>query len=101
MEEKLFISKCTGCGAYTVQLETGDNSISMSPELFNKHFPGVSVDQETCNCNHCVNHWGIDLCACGSGEHYTTCSENLPVCGKPYQELGDIYVKRQPVFFRF
>jgi hypothetical protein len=25
------------------------------------------------NCNHCVNHWGLDLCKCGSGDPVGSC----------------------------
>lgn len=39
------------------------------------------------SCNYCVNGWGLDLCACGSGEHYKECKNELNECGKPYQEL--------------
>ena len=37
------------------------------------------------NCNHCVNHWGLDLCDCGSGESPETCD-----CGanKPHDTYG-------------
>ena len=24
-------------------------------------------------CDHCVNHWGIDVCECGSGEPVGKC----------------------------
>ena len=29
---------------------------------------------ESYMCNHCINHWGIDLCDCGSGEKPGECS---------------------------
>ena len=39
-------------------------------------------------CNHCVNHWGIDLCECGSGARVGECE-----CGsqKAHDTLGIKY----------
>jgi hypothetical protein len=34
------------------------------------------------SCNYCVNHWGTDICQCGSGKKYQKCH------GKPAQSLG-------------
>jgi hypothetical protein len=84
------ISICE-CGAITVGLEYGN--YSMTSEIFEQVF-GFTVNTGMyCNCNHCVNHWGIDLCACGSGEPYDKCEEGYSECGKPLQILG---VKDQP-----
>jgi hypothetical protein len=44
---------------------------------------------EYANCNYCVNHWGIDLCACGSGEHYTKCNEALRLLNTKVGEVED------------
>ncbi len=83
------LQKCE-CGAYTLTTEEGD--FSMSEETYEKHFSEFEVlddnFNEWGNCNHCVNHWGIDLCACGSGESPEECEEDLDSCGKPYQVLG-------------
>ena len=39
-------------------------------------------------CDHCVNHYGIDLCECGSGETVGKCD-----CGSdnPMETLGEQY----------
>ena len=81
--------KCN-CGAITVI--DGKESWSMSEELFDKHFPNLEIDEGTwSNCNHCVNHWGIDLCNCGSGEKVGECEGELEDCinNIPAQELGE------------
>ena len=38
-------------------------------------------------CNHCVNNWGLDLCACGSGETPEECDGEFEECGRPMQNL--------------
>ena len=86
--------KCQ-CGAVTVDMQTaeGKQSYSMAEALFTEHFPDAKLsDLEYCNCNHCVNHWGIDLCACGSGEHPSECENGFDECGTPMQELGKVQV---------
>ena len=61
-----YIQECQ-CGAMTVSFENGASN-SMSREVFDRiGFKGEYLPQKFCNCNHCVNHWGIDLCQCGSG----------------------------------
>lgn len=79
------------CGAYTVSY--GRESVSMTSDTFKKLF-GHSLLKEAsqaewCSCDHCVNHWGIDICACGSGELPDDCLSNFKDCGKPYQYLSD------------
>ena len=85
----LYYQKCQ-CGAITLSFDNGSET-SMYQETFDK----LNVDlsnaeeiQESFCCNHCVNHWGIDLCECGSGERVGECS-----CGsdKPMQEYGVKY----------
>lgn len=43
--------------------------------------------QNVFSCNHCINHYGLDLCACGSGEAPDKCENGYTVCGKPMQSL--------------
>lgn len=79
-----FIQECM-CGAITVTFENGASN-SMSREVFNRiGFTGERLPQVFCNCNHCVNHWGIDLCKCGSGQPVGKCD-----CGsdEASEELG-------------
>ena len=76
-----YIQKCQ-CGAVTVIFFDGVEN-SMSQETYHKLKPRFDLsDAETLGgfhqCNHCVNHWGIDLCKCGSGEPVGQC-----LCGSP------------------
>lgn len=82
-------SKCS-CGAITIFFKNGANN-SMK-EKTRKRL-GIDLRKikrltpSTC-CNHCVNHWGIDLCECGSGEEIGKCS-----CGgdKSVETFGEKY----------
>lgn len=68
------IQKCQ-CGAVTVFFENGASN-SMFQETFNKLNMDVGDAESLPNsycCDHCVNHWGIDLCECGSGERVGEC----------------------------
>ena len=71
METKFYATKCD-CGAITIDSENKSGSISMRPTLFKKIRKQFNLKFEWLNkyycCNHCVNHWGIDICSCGSGE---------------------------------
>lgn len=85
-------SKC-GCGALTVFLEDGDG-YSVSEKLRDMFLPGLDLRkvkkyQKSYACDHCVNHYGLDLCACGSGLSPDECDGGLPECGKPTQVLGE------------
>ena len=79
-------TKCA-CGAITIHFDNGADN-SMYPKTAKKlgldlrHYKRYKT---TCCCDHCVNHWGIDLCECGSGEEVGKCS-----CGstKPHDEFG-------------
>lgn len=79
MLSSLTAGRCS-CGAITV---SGDGwSNSMRPAVFRKEFPGVVVDRSVtwANCNHCVNHYGIDLCGCGSGKKVGKCNGGFNDC---------------------
>lgn len=67
--------KCK-CGAITVFFDNGADS-SMSYETLmemNIDLSQAEELQQSYCCNHCVNHYGIDLCDCGSGEKVGECS---------------------------
>ena len=79
-------SKCE-CGAITINFDNG-----ASNSMYQKTAKKIGLDlrkykrlTKTYCCNHCVNHWGIDLCECGSGEEVGKCS-----CGsnKAHDEFG-------------
>ena len=78
--------KCK-CGAVTLTFENGASS-SMSYSTYRKLRLGLrSVERFPMSwcCDHCVNHYGIDLCSCGSGKRVGRCD-----CGskEPMQQLG-------------
>ena len=91
----LFMNRITSyqkcdCGAITLFFEDGANS-SMFQETLDSMGIDLSQAEELPKsycCNHCVNHWGIDLCECGSGEKVGECS-----CGSefPVQQFGEGY----------
>ena len=84
--------KCS-CGAITLTTNEGTYSVHM--KNFKKFFEYVDLRKlktnrlpMSCNCNHCVNHWGLDLCGCGSGEFFGECENDEPECKQPMQKLG-------------
>jgi hypothetical protein len=80
--EKLTAQKCT-CGAITVFDNSTSESWSMRPSVFDRVLRGryrFSWLNNSYCCNHCVNHWGIDLCNCGSGEKTGKCKGGLDDC---------------------
>lgn len=88
-------SHCS-CGAITLfPDDPSDMPVSFMPtkSIRSRFVRGLNLRklrrlQTTCYCDHCVNHYGLELCACGSGEYYWECEEGLDECGKPMQELG-------------
>lgn len=83
-------SKCE-CGAVTLYFESGDNNSLLEENLnkFNVDLDDAEELQKTYCCNHCVNHYGLDLCACGSGETPEDCEEDFDECGNPYENYGE------------
>lgn len=84
-------TKC-GCGAITVYTED-DKSYSCKAENINKFFPDIDFEsiehqQDSYCCNHCVNHYGLDLCGCGSGEEYGKCDNDFEECEISMQEIN-------------
>lgn len=83
------------CGAVTITIDNSD--YSMPKEMFEKksgsledaleNTPKQNEVQKFFNCNYCVNGWGIDLCACGSGEKVGECDNDLDDCGQSMQIL--------------
>lgn len=83
-------SKCE-CGAITIFTDVGDYSCKQ--KNLKKFFPDIDLRkltryQESYNCNHCVNHYGLDLCGCGSGENFGKCENGFEECKKPMQKIG-------------
>jgi len=83
------------CGAITLEGEDG-LSYSCARKNLKRFLPSLDLRKvkraykhKTCCCDHCVNHYGLDLCACGSGEPYEKCDAGLEVCGQPMQKVGE------------
>lgn len=88
----LFYSKCE-CGAVTVSDEFG-LSYSCKRRNLKRFLPGVNLRKlkklpDTGCCDHCSNHWGLDLCACGSGEAPEKCKNRTRVCGMSMQKFDE------------
>lgn len=84
--------KCN-CGAITIYTEEGE-AYSCKQKNMRKFFNGIDLRKlkrlpESYCCNHCVNHYGLDLCGCGSGEDYGKCENGLPECDRPMQVVGE------------
>lgn len=90
---KIYLSRCE-CGGITIFY--GNKSFSCKETNFPRFFPnfdleGVEEIKTSYICDHCTNHYGLDLCACGSGEPYESCSNGFDVCGKPMQSVKGGY----------
>lgn len=86
------------CGAITFEREQ-DESWSVSLENAPCFFPELPSEffeimrgfiGEYSHCNHCVNHWGLDLCACGSGEDPEECEGGFAECGLCSQYVREV-----------
>lgn len=89
------------CGAITIYTDDGQ-SYSCQRKNLKKYIPNIDLRkinrlQKSYCCNHCVNHYGMDLCACGSGELIGECENGLEECGKPMQVSINILVSVERV----
>lgn len=83
--------KCS-CGAVTVEADGFSYSVKRS--RIKQFFPEMDLRRikrypEVFCCNHCVNHYGLDLCGCGSGEPFGKCDNELPECCMPMQKINE------------
>lgn len=77
------------CGAITLWFEGNSIGNAMYQDTFDKlglDLSGVEQLPNSYCCDHCVNHWGIDLCECGSGERVGECDCG---CNNARYELGE------------
>ena len=80
------------CGAVTLFTANGE-SYSCSLKNRKQYLPDLDLRmlhklQDSYCCDHCVNHYGMDLCACGSGAEVGQCDNAFSECGRPAQMLG-------------
>jgi hypothetical protein len=76
------------CGAMTVHLDSGDFSMPEDDFISTYgHEDENDIVSEYGSCNYCVNNWGTDLCACGSGEKVDECDGEFSECGEPMQSI--------------
>ena len=81
-----YVVACS-CGAITIT--TPEGQYSMSAETFLARYGFEIQNTPYSNCDHCVNNWGTDLCACGSGMPVDECDEGHAVCGTPAQNIEE------------
>ena len=82
------------CGAVTLFFEDGASN-SVKKENF-ESITGLSLSsldglpkiQNSYCCNHCVNHYGLDLCRCGFGESPEECIGGFDGCGTAREVFG-------------
>lgn len=77
--EVVAVAKCA-CGALTIYTDGKPDSIHIHSDIIAEYVPQLvichaeistlDINYEYCNCNHCVNHWGVDLCPCGCGNKF-------------------------------
>lgn len=85
------LCECGAASIYGVDDMGKSQEFCISSETLKEKFPHVELPDATVyhNCNHCVNHWGVDLCACGSGEAPDECEEGHSCCGSPMQAMPE------------
>ena len=66
---------CKDCNAVTVEpsgYQYDDKyKFQVARNLFEEVFGKRRFTQKYYGCDYCVNHWGLDLCDCGSGQPLT------------------------------
>lgn len=87
----LYYSKCS-CGAITLHMSDNKTSYSCKEDTLKIFLPSLDLTtierlQDSYCCDHCVNHYGLDLCGCGSGEFFGECDNELSECQYPMQEF--------------
>lgn len=82
--------KACRCGAVTILIDEHEGirnfDVSMTRDTFDHLYGSILIVPDSnvvplyYHCNHCVNHWGIDICGCGSGEPTGQCGNDLSTC---------------------
>ena len=88
MDKQIVSYSVCKCGAITLYFADGTTNSCKRKNLkkFGVSLKGIKKEKEqSWCCNHCANHYGIDICSCGSGKEYEKC------CGTPMEEFGVQY----------
>ncbi len=76
MNNNISYNKCQ-CGAITLYFDDGTiNSVKQKNlKKFGIDLRKIKrqVKTDFYSCDHCVNHYGLDLCSCGSGKEVGKC----------------------------
>ena len=88
-ENILYYSKCS-CGAITLYMSDNKTNYSCKEVNLKNFLPQLDLTtieklQNSYCCDHCVNHYGLDLCGCGSGETFGKCANGFSECQYPMQ----------------
>lgn len=75
------------CGATTIFDERGASYSTKNTALLPARYKNLRRLQDSYCCDYCVNHYGLELCGCGSGELFGECENGLPECAMPMQVL--------------
>lgn len=77
MKNIIGYDKCV-CGAVTIYFDDDTRNHIKQRQLKNYGIDLRKIKrinkQDFGNCDYCVNHWGVDLCSCGSGQKINKCS---------------------------
>lgn len=74
------------CGAITVFTDDR-KSFSSKDKTLLPDLSDLKELQSAYCCDHCVNHYGLDLCGCGSGEKFGECENGYKECLFPMQSI--------------
>ena len=94
-EEIESYSKCS-CGAVTIYFINGayNSMSSRTQRMLGIDLRKIKRLPASYACDHCINHWGIDLCECGSGKEVGKCdcgsNKSVETFGKKYDSFAKI-----------
>lgn len=84
-----YYSRCS-CGAITLHMNDNKTSYSCQEDKIKNFIPNLDLKKikklkDSYMCDHCINHYGLDLCGCGSGENFGKCDNKFFECNSPMQ----------------
>ena len=83
--------KCS-CGAYGIDDNTDEIKWACSLSSLN-NITKLNLSESDFNnieksyiCDYCINHYGLDICKCGSGEKVNECSCHCNLPSQTYKQ---------------